>query len=1580
MKNLLKSVVLLAGCFFVSLRAGAEPAQSPIVQLGPAGGIITCVKGTPDDRVVLVGIRDHGIFRSTDGGQSWSSVFMERMQENAGNINDIVFAGEYPLIAYAATDWGLYKTTDGGANWFLTGFSNATKCLAVHPYNSNIVFIGSTDGVGLSVDGGATFNLLRGVGASTTGLAIDPFSATSKDSLRIVAATESLGFFRSQTGGLTWESFNAGLDSIADDSYKHVRSLSVIVDTSSTVSFAAGTLQGPVVFRKGFNSNQWYKIPMSAISGSIGGIMKTAGLVMEGTSANIYIGMYSYDWNGRARPVGNGLLYTTLSALYFPGSNWSPPLYFPEGVDVFSLFVPDSNRTKVYVASSAGLLVSNNSGNNWLPQDVSNRGLNYTLVHNVGIIQNATKKFIFAGTFGGGIYRSQDEGANWERVSNGITNPYISGITTDPNNDRTLYAASVYNIYKSTNGGDDWKELLPGGYVRNSDAFTNDNEVTLRVSPVNSNNLLMGAPAFGLQRSSDGGTTWGDIAAPEVIGNTANIEFDPEDAQTIYFAGGGFYRSPDFGKTWTNISGELPRVSGNDSIRYCSPKFTPGNKNQIYLCSRLESANAQAFTIYRSTTGGGIWLPLGVHGIDISIDRVDPSFLFASGSEGISHSSDAGKTWIRLADPDPKLSTTYLAINDDPLNSNVQYVGSDHGAVRLDYGVLPKLTLPTAFDFGLRSLGSTSDTIFVLSNKSGAKRVLVQLVSMVDSTHSFVLKNTTSSSTSSFPIEAGAELTLQMSFTPQSVGQKTAYVRFQTTDPSVPDTTIRFYGSGVAHHFAAQTQFDFGTVLIGKDTTISVPVSNKEGSSPAVLRVLSQSNPLVFVLPIQGKDSIIIPAGKDTLFRIRFVPPSQGLQQGTISLGVSDEGNATHTFTLQGAGFLRALFSKRVLLDNLHGFVSPFDTSSKNIQDYFSTLLTSLNGAGIAVTRPEDILAPSGYDAVLIAGPQRAYTSAEIDSLQSYVNGGGLLVMMGNSSSGATGILNAVLTDTTGVKWKSDPGMRLQQSLQTDSSTTTPIVTDVVPVRTGPYFVAADQLQFYGSTFLVLNAERADTMLVAVSSGDTKQARVVVGAISPVGSGKIFLLADLNCWSNDVGTKNGWKTPFGLFAKKNLQFALNVFGSKENFEVTLPAPTPKEEYRIISIPYDLSDRTATSVFRDLGPVDPMNWRLFGQWNSAEQRYMEFPTDFQSITRGLGYWLITRGEKNLNFGLANVSAAQDSFSITLQPGWNLIGNPFPYTVSWENSFRPDSIEHALWEFTGKGYTMDSVTMEPFTGYFVMSRKSVPCDVKINPIPVETLAKTGALASTLQANEWMLRVSVSNGSACDADNYVGVRASAGEEWNVQDISEPPTNPSGYVALSFLETQWKRNAGRYAADFREPTAAGVYWDVEVRSDQLGKNISFSCEKLGSFPGGFGTFLVDMKTERVYDAASGYTFTLKNNEPARMFRLIAGTEEYMRQHTNGIPLTPVEYSLEQNFPNPFNPSTEIRYSLSHSGMVRMDVVNVLGQKVKTLVQLEQPIGHYQVTWDGTTDAGTAVSSGVYFYRLTTEGFSSVRRLVLIR
>ncbi|MCX6139001.1 MAG: choice-of-anchor D domain-containing protein [Ignavibacteriales bacterium] len=1435
-RNVLRAVILLAACSLLAGRSVADSKLSPIVQLGPAGGIITCVKGTPDDAIVLVGIRDRGIFRSVDGGQSWSGVVMERMQENAGNVNDIVFSPVKPLTAYAATDWGLYKSTDGGAIWNLSAFTQRTLSLAVHPLNPDIIFFGDAIGVKRSIDGGAHY-LQQNIGmpASITGLVIDPYSAASKDSLCVVAGTESDGLFRSRTAGLTWESFNEGLDSLP---YKSIRSLTIIADTTRdttrTSIYAAGTLLGPIVYREGvFKPDHWYKIP------TYDGILKSVGLVLEGTTVSAFIGLSGYDWNGRAGPVKNGLMYTTLSSLFFT-QTWSPLFTFPYGVDVFSLFIPNSNQAKIYVASSAGLLISKNSGNTWLPQE-STKGLNFGFVRNVGIIQNKTRKSIFAGTFGGGVYRSQDEGKTWERISKGITNPYITTITTDPHNDRTVYAGGVYNVYKSTNGGDEWSELLREGYVKNWSKFTNDNEVTLRVSPASSNSLVLESAAFGFQRSIDGGANWQNINLPEVVAEGSgveNIEFDPDNGEALYYAGRGFYRSTDFGVTWTDLSGDLPRTSGNDSVRYLSPTFTPGNKNQIYLGSVPDLHGIHASTIYRTTTGGGTWLPLNVHGVDISIDRVDPSFLFVSGPDGIFHSSDAGKNWLRLDDPDPRMPITYLAATDDPLNSNVQYIGSDHGAVRLDYGVLPKLTVPAVINFAAQPLRVSTDTSFTLSNKTGAKRVILQLISMVDSSQSFLLKNASPSGGTSFVIEAGAVAMLQLTFTPQSAGVKNAYLTFQTTDPALPLATIEVHGTAVAQHFAAKTEYDFGSVLVGRDTAIAFPISNKEGSQPAVVRLLSQSN-TSFVTPLRAGESLTIPVGRDTVLAIRFVPAAAGVHQGTITIGTNDEGYLPHAFTLQGAGFLHILFSKKILLDNIHGFASPFDTSVRNIQDYYAMLLASFERAGIGVVHPNGILAPSGIDAVLIAGPQTNYAAADVDSLQAFVNAGGLLVLLGNSSSGGTGILNAILRDTSGVRWKSDPGIQLEQTLLRDLRKPlpkTPIApVDVISVRSGPYFVNADQLQFFGTTRLMVDTTKAAALLIVDApslvspAGDTITGTAVVGAIAPIGSGKILVLADLDCWANDIEVGKGWDLPFGLLARENLQFALNVFGTKENYEVTMPQPTPREEYRIISIPYDLSDTAAISIFKDLGPVDAMNWRLFGQWNAAEQRYMEFPADFKDIRRGLGYWLITRGEKTLTLGVANVSAAQDTFAITLQPGWNLIGNPFPYPLSWKNSFH-NFTERALWQFTGKGYVMDTLVMEPFAGYFVKSLDTLPRAVRINPVPVQTpLRKSAVSAFALGADEWMLRAAASNGNAGDADNFAGVKYDAQNEWDVLDISEPPTNPNGYVALSFLNAQWKRHAGRYAVDFHAPAQSGAYWDLEVRTDQFGKPITLSVEKRG-------------------------------------------------------------------------------------------------------------------------------------------------------
>ena len=94
---------------------------------------------------------------------------------------------------------------------------------------------------------------------------------------------------------------------------------------------------------------------------------------------------------------------------------------------------------------------------------------------------------------------------------------------------------------------------------------------------------------------------------------------------------------------------------------------------------------------------------------------------------------------------------------------------------------------------------------------------------------------------------------------------------------------------------------------------------------------------------------------------------------------------------------------------------------------------------------------------------------------------------------------------------------------------------------------------------------------------------------------------------------------------------------------------------------------------------------------------------------------------------------------------------------------------------------------------------------------------------------------------------------------------------------------------------------------------------------------------------------------------------------------MAPYEYSLSQNFPNPFNPSTAIQYSLVKAGMVSLKVYNVVGQEIATLVNGYKEAGRHTVIFDANAGI-TGLSNGVYFYRLETGSFSSMKKLVFLK
>ena len=94
----------------------------------------------------------------------------------------------------------------------------------------------------------------------------------------------------------------------------------------------------------------------------------------------------------------------------------------------------------------------------------------------------------------------------------------------------------------------------------------------------------------------------------------------------------------------------------------------------------------------------------------------------------------------------------------------------------------------------------------------------------------------------------------------------------------------------------------------------------------------------------------------------------------------------------------------------------------------------------------------------------------------------------------------------------------------------------------------------------------------------------------------------------------------------------------------------------------------------------------------------------------------------------------------------------------------------------------------------------------------------------------------------------------------------------------------------------------------------------------------------------------------------------------------TPRAFDLAQNRPNPFNPETAIRYRIPEAGQVALDINNALGQRVRSLVDQVQQAGSYEVSWDGRDDAGRALASGVYLYRLQAGSHVETRKLSLTR
>jgi hypothetical protein len=120
--------------------------------------------------------------------------------------------------------------------------------------------------------------------------------------------------------------------------------------------------------------------------------------------------------------------------------------------------------------------------------------------------------------------------------------------------------------------------------------------------------------------------------------------------------------------------------------------------------------------------------------------------------------------------------------------------------------------------------------------------------------------------------------------------------------------------------------------------------------------------------------------------------------------------------------------------------------------------------------------------------------------------------------------------------------------------------------------------------------------------------------------------------------------------------------------------------------------------------------------------------------------------------------------------------------------------------------------------------------------------------------------------------------------------------------------------------------------------------------------------------DSTTSYTFTKVISDHTISARFATATDVEERTH-------PREFSLQQNFPNPFNPTTTIGYQVPITSQVRLVVYDLLGREVCVLLDEVKPPGTYTAKWDAVN-----VATGVYFCRMKAESFSEIKKLLLVR
>jgi hypothetical protein len=487
-----------------------------------------------------------------------------------------------------------------------------------------------------------------------------------------------------------------------------------------------------------------------------------------------------------------------------------------------------------------------------------------------------------------------------------------------------------------------------------------------------------------------------------------------------------------------------------------------------------------------------------------------------------------------------------------------------------------------------------------------------------------------------------------------------------------------------------------------------------------------------------------------------------------------------------------------------------------------------------------------------------------------------------------------------------------------------------------------------------------ETLIPTASSGTTYQTTVTPSMLDELGLEFYFTAEDASVTApkRSPETKN--------------EYIYTPLAANEKSIPNLSSGGQIQNYRIISMPYALTDNLVQSVFGVMGEYDKEQWRLI-QYQPSNNRNVDYPA-FNRIEPGKGYWFnsLDAVEIKIGAGTAPKFNQDNAFTLNLAKGWNQIGAPYPFDIDWDDvqAANPGKVVGKLNVFNPNSSTMgESNTLKAWSGGFVfaddaISNFSYPVILK-NTAGGRTYSVNEIEDNTIDAAEWFVALSLTHGPAENRVIGIGMHPEALES---KDRFDEIAVPRFFNHLEMSTHHQEFFAPNFARDV-VPTTNQHTWQFIV-SSSFGSGeatVQWDSEKFGS--NAAVLILYDEEAQIFVDMRkhNRYTFTMKED---RKLRIIYSHDQAWNP---GLTM------LGRPYPNPAVGSVTIPVILNEAASVQIEILDMTGRKLKTVNWQNMNAGMHDVIWTGEDESGVRVPGGMYLIQMKTgNSFKQVQKIIV--